>query len=483
MRTILTLCCLLILVFHCNAQNTLTEYQYWFDADFTTAQSGIMTGNEFTGSIATGTLSVGMHTFHVRTKQANGTWSSVVSQQFLKPNALVEYEYWFDDAFATRVSINVSNVSMMNINTLANATALGIGFHQLHYRAKSQDGTWSSIITQSFLKPTLIDGYEFWFDGDYNNKVSQSLAAPVKTLIVNDLLSVNALAGSHHTIHFRTHQQDGSWSVVSEQEFHTQNRIVAYEYWFNSNYSGKIVQAVSPTPIYDLHPQLDASGSPLGSNTIYLRFKDENGKWSPTLSDGFCHNTGDSSIHLKLFLQGYYAGSGQMGSVLLNQGAGMNGLTTDSIDVELHAPLAPYGLVASTRAELKTDGSAKVDFPFTYIGSYYLAVKHRNTLQTWTAYPIFRGECPLEYDFTVNSSSAYGSNQVEVEPNRWAFYTGDINQDENIDLLDISFLENDINAFQFGYFSTDLNGDGNVDLLDGPLLEGNVNGFIYSVHP
>jgi len=62
-------------------------------------------------------------------------------------------------------------------------------------------------------------------------------------------------------------------------------------------------------------------------------------------------------------------------------------------------------------------------------------------------------------------------------------YSGDLNQDENIDLLDLGDIETDINNFQFGYFATDINGDGNVDLLDGPIVENNINGFIFSSHP
>ncbi len=71
----------------------------------------------------------------------------------------------------------------------------------------------------------------------------------------------------------------------------------------------------------------------------------------------------------------------------------------------------------------------------------------------------------------------------EVEPSIWAFYTGDINQDENVDLLDLGEMEFDIANFAFGYFPTDLNGDGNVDLLDNPMAEENINNFVFSDHP
>ncbi|HNF71750.1 MAG TPA: dockerin type I domain-containing protein, partial [Chitinophagaceae bacterium] len=65
----------------------------------------------------------------------------------------------------------------------------------------------------------------------------------------------------------------------------------------------------------------------------------------------------------------------------------------------------------------------------------------------------------------------------------FVLYSGDLNKDENVDLLDQAFMEQDIDQFQSGYFATDINGDGNVDLLDSPVMELNVSEFIYSHHP
>ena len=114
--------------------------------------------------------------------------------------------------------------------------------------------------------------------------------------------------------------------------------------------------------------------------------------------------------------------------------------------------------------------------------SYYIVVKHRNAVQTWSANPVLMS-ASTSYDFSNLAAKAYGNNEVLVASGIWALYSGDINSDENVDLLDASQLESDINNFEFGYQSTDLNGDGNVDLLDSPILELNINNFIFSNHP
>jgi Protein of unknown function (DUF1566)/Putative Ig domain len=199
-------------------------------------------------------------------------------------------------------------------------------------------------------------------------------------------------------------------------------------------------------------------------------------------------NECDVNLNLKLFYQGYYVGMSSMTPALFNEGVTLNQTITDSILIELHSTVPPYGLVLSKQAILQTDGHAICTFEYMngnyYLAdSYYVAIHHRNGLTTWSANPISFTSTSVVYDFTTNSNKAYGENMMEVDPGIWAFFSGELNSDENIDLLDNSLLENDIANFSFGYYSTDLNGDGNSDLLDVPILEMNIYSFIYSSQP
>lgn len=193
-------------------------------------------------------------------------------------------------------------------------------------------------------------------------------------------------------------------------------------------------------------------------------------------------NTCSITLNLTLFLQGYYTGSSTMAPTLFNESVILSTSVTDTIIVELHQSVAPYLLVSSSKVLLNTDGTASCSWPVA-AGNYYVAVKHRNTVQTWSASPISISSVPSSYNFSNAVTKAYGSNMAIVSTGVWAFYSGDINQEENIDLLDAAILETDISDFAFGYFASDINGDGNVDLLDSPLLEENINAFVFSVHP
>ncbi len=191
----------------------------------------------------------------------------------------------------------------------------------------------------------------------------------------------------------------------------------------------------------------------------------------------------DAELNLKVFLQGYYISAGLMVAAMQNAGVGGSSTLTDSLLVELHDINTPFNTMASTTTIVNTDGTATCIFP-SMSGPYYLSIKHKSSLITWSAMPVvLNSTMPVSYDFSNAANKAYGNNMKEMEPGVWALYSGDLNDDENIDLLDTPLLENDINNFASGYFITDLNGDGNVDLLDSPILEDNINNFIYAIHP
>lgn len=219
-----------------------------------------------------------------------------------------------------------------------------------------------------------------------------------------------------------------------------------------------------------------------GPSTNYTySYTDANG-CSATASAVITVDTCLISLHLKLFLQGYYLGNQTMAPVLWNQGFSVDTSITDSILLEIHQAQAPYQIQKITSATLNTDGTATCTIPLAY-GSYYIVVKHRNSVATWTKDPLILQSNSMTYDFSSTNNTAYGLNMKEVEPGVWAFYSGDFNLDENIDILDMAILEGDVNSFASGYYSTDINGDGNIDLLDVPITDQNIHEFVFSVHP
>jgi len=194
----------------------------------------------------------------------------------------------------------------------------------------------------------------------------------------------------------------------------------------------------------------------------------------------------NTTLNLTMFIEGFWDGTSAMLPVLANQFEPTTANATDSIDVELRDS-GTLAVVGSARAVLNQNGTSTVVInPGVAAGNYYIVVKHRNAIETWSAAPV-AVTTTATYDFSSAASQAYGSNQVQISssPLIFAFYSGDVLKDaaESTDLLDLTAVEADISNFVSGYVATDVNGDGNVDILDTPTLESNISNFIFSSHP
>ncbi len=188
-----------------------------------------------------------------------------------------------------------------------------------------------------------------------------------------------------------------------------------------------------------------------------------------------------TTVNLKLYVQGYYDG-GTMRSVKFNQDGVSPTTDVETITVELHRTSAPYEVLHTTTALLKTNGTAVATFPSSPTGSFYIAVNNSNAIKTWTAAPQTVGGS-TSYDFTTAANKAFGDNMVNLGSGVFGFYTGDINADGSIDGTDAINLYNDIENSEFGVQYTDLNGDGSVDNSDLPNFSDNSETSVYSHDP
>ncbi len=188
-----------------------------------------------------------------------------------------------------------------------------------------------------------------------------------------------------------------------------------------------------------------------------------------------------TNLTVKAYLDGYYLGGGLMQPVLTNQGQTPSVANQcDNVTIELRNPNPPYALVSTAIRPILTNGTITSGY-FNILGqSFYIVIKHRNGLETWSANPVVM-TAALTYDFTTAAGQAYGGNQKQVAPGIWAMYNSDINQDDAVDALDYLLLDVDIQNGASGYLNTDVNGDGSVDALDYLVMESDIlNGITAS---
>ena len=178
-----------------------------------------------------------------------------------------------------------------------------------------------------------------------------------------------------------------------------------------------------------------------------------------------------TTLDVSLVLEGYYNPSTN------------KMFAKDTVRLHIREKTFPYSIVDSSIAVIDTF-SSQCNFVLSKVdsGSYYIVMKHRNSLETWSKSggDLIRPTIYKSYSFSHLITQAFGSNQKQVDnaPNKYAFFGGDINQDGTIDASDLSWVENDASVSAGGYIQSDVTGDDFTDGGDVSIVENNVG---YSV--
>ena len=158
-------------------------------------------------------------------------------------------------------------------------------------------------------------------------------------------------------------------------------------------------------------------------------------------------------------------------------------MVSDTVKVYLHNSTTPFARVDSAKVNLNNSGNGVLTFANAPSGSYYIDVRHRNALETWSKTPqAFTVGGTTNYDFTTAANKAFGDNLV-LKLGKFTNYSGDVNQDGTIDGSDLSLIDNDAFNFVTGYVRTDVNGDTSVDGTDASITENNAANFVSVARP
>lgn len=211
---------------------------------------------------------------------------------------------------------------------------------------------------------------------------------------------------------------------------------------------------------------------PAGTNRI--RFKAISGFGNNLYLDSISVFKPVFTSKIKIILQGFYD-------------SGTNTMIPDTAKIYLRNINSPYALVDSAKSVLSSSGEGDFLFKNAQTGNYYLQLKHRNSIETWSksgGNSFTRGTL-FTYQFTDSINKAYESNMIQVDasPVSFAIYSGDVNQDQAIDAGDISSVENDAGNSLTGYVQSDVNGDDFVDAADLAIVENNAGLGIFTLSP
>lgn len=180
-----------------------------------------------------------------------------------------------------------------------------------------------------------------------------------------------------------------------------------------------------------------------------------------------------STLNLTAFIEGFY-------------NPASNILISDTVRVYLRNAASPYTIIDSTKSALNSSGAGAFTFSYPVNGvNYFIVIKHRNSIETWskTAQAFTGGS--LTYNFSASNTQAFGNNmkQIDASPVRFGIYSGDINQDGTVDASDLSETDNDAFSSVSGYVRTDVTGDDFVDAADVSIVDNNAFNSVSVIAP
>ncbi|MHC1775334.1 MAG: cohesin domain-containing protein [Lentimicrobium sp.] len=272
-------------------------------------------------------------------------------------------------------------------------------------------------------------------------------------------------------------------AIQSEWVFNSTNGIV-YANWVEPSYTTAIAFPDGTTLFYIRFTYNGGSSSLVFTKN---QFFDVNYLLVPTIPINGAVNGAPTTktLNLKAYIQGFWNGTG------MNQAQDVDvdenifnkfpGLTVDTLSVYLADNTDPFGFVFSAHeVGINTDGTMTVTVPAAFSGSYYIALDHHSSVETWSMNPVDFSGTTINYDFTVSADQAYGSNQKDLnldEDAPWGLFSGDVNNDEYTEFVDVIPIYNlNVNGY-FGYVLEDLDGNGYIEFLDYIIAyNNNVNG-------
>ncbi len=302
-------------------QTDLNKIEYFFDSDpgfgkgtdvpFTPGQH--ISNLSFAIDITA--LTPGFHNLFVRARNNQGTWSLTNQKAFLKiledtgVVQITDLEYFFDSdpglGMGTAIPLTPSTQVEVT-NFVIDLDSLSPGFHKLFVRAKNESGTWGLTNIWYFYKVAFAGGTpniiaaEYFMNTDPGPGQGTPITVPgnANSLDTDVVIDITNLTPGINRLYVRTKDATGRWSQTNMRLFYRQQitadlpDIVYAEYFVDTDPGfGQGINIPIPVPsphLTDITFEIDQSELIMGNHNLFVRTRDENGRWSQTQLDVFC---------------------------------------------------------------------------------------------------------------------------------------------------------------------------------------------------
>ncbi|RYU95675.1 hypothetical protein, partial [Emticicia agri] len=271
--------------------------------------SGQTTLSNINFTIPSGSLPAGTNYLYVRTKDENGKWSEPLMRQLnnvVNPpvTSIVKAEYFINTdpgiGLGTNIVIPSGQTTLSNINFTIPSGVLPTGTNYLYVRAKDENGKWSEPLMRQLnnvVTPPVasIVKAEYFINTDPGIGLGTNIVIPSgQTTLsnINFTIPSGSLPSGTNYLYIRTKDENGKWSEPLMRQLNNVvtppvASIVKAEYFINTDpgigLGTNIVIPSGQTTLSNINFTIPSGSLPAGTNYLYVRTKDENGKWSEPL--------------------------------------------------------------------------------------------------------------------------------------------------------------------------------------------------------
>jgi hypothetical protein len=260
-------------------------------------------------NVPVGSMPPGVHKLYIRARADDGKWSTVFEKTILgainpPTPAIVKAEYFIntDPGFGLGVSIPITagQTSLSNVNFIIPSGSLTGGTDYLYVRTKEETGRWSEVLMKQLDNlispptPAIVKA-EYFINTDpgFGLGVNIPVTAGQTTLTnVNFTIPSGSLTGGTDYLYVRTKDETGKWSEPVMRQLDNlvnppASAIAKAEYFINTDpgigLGVNIPITAGQTTLTNVNFTIPSGSLTGGTDYLYVRTKDESGKWSELL--------------------------------------------------------------------------------------------------------------------------------------------------------------------------------------------------------
>ena len=315
--------------------DTVTQVEYFFDVDPGMGQassiSGITPGINVDGvfPIPLNNLAQGLHQIFIRAKNRSGHWGIthrfpvyILNQQVTPEVVAAEYFIDTDPGFGAATPVPAfASATDVNLNLAVSLSNLSQGIHRLYVRTQDNSGVWGHTFNEIFTLMNipatpvpLAKGEYFWdVDPGFNNGTN---IPGVTSAVLNSLsftIPAPPVAPGVHTLYTRYQDTLGRWGHTHAEMMivypgpDTVRNLVGLEYFIDTDPGlgqATFVPFTTPSPQVTEVVNLPICGLASGNYTLYVRVKDEDGRYGQTYAHAMSVTNNGGSLPISLSQNG-----------------------------------------------------------------------------------------------------------------------------------------------------------------------------------